>query len=107
MALSEQEFAAIKEKHGNKRLGRVETAAGEVVCVQPNRSQHSTFMAQIMNEETQTFAYRNLLVSTCVSPDTSTLQNWLEDWPGIGNNKDVIKMLNDLNGTTTSAAGKF
>jgi hypothetical protein len=105
--MKDEEFAALQVQLPGKRLARIKTAAGEIVCRQPTRVEHGVFKKVYFDPNVAAaVAYENLLVTTAVAPDRETLSRWLEDYPGISMNVRVVKALKQLSGEADEEEGK-
>lgn len=98
----------LAEKYPGKRLRPIDTAAGVVVCVNPSRPQHTAFLAQLFDDDktVNAKAFEGLLRATAVHPEPGILSQWLNEFPGIAADKDVVGELKILSGSAKDSHAK-
>jgi hypothetical protein len=97
--LTDEQYAAIEEKHPGARLMRVPTAAGEIVIRAPTAIEEGNFQSMYFGSNMLPgVAWKNLLVMLAVYPDKSTLMSWLTAWTGIPMNGRVIRAMKLIRG---------
>jgi hypothetical protein len=101
-------LAELAGKYPGKRLRPIDTAAGLVVCVNPSRPQYNMYLSSIWSDDKveNAKAHETLMRACVVLPDPKTFAQWLEEYPGIPSDKDVVLELRRLAGAAKDAAGK-
>ena len=105
--LTDEQYAAIEEKHPGVRLARIPTAAGEIVIRSPTVIEEGNFQTMYYsNGMTPGVAWKNLLVMCTVHPDKATLAAWLNSWTGIALNPRVLRALKMIRGEADEEEAK-
>jgi hypothetical protein len=98
----------LRSKHPGKRLRPIDTAAGVVVCVNPSRAQYTFFKSGLWSDDkTENAKAHELLLRACVvHPDAATFAKWLDEYPGIDTDRDVVSELKILTGSAKDSHQK-
>jgi hypothetical protein len=101
-------LAELQAKYPGKRLRPIDTAAGVIVCAHPSRAQYNFFKASIWSDDKNenAKAHEALLRACVVHPSAAEFALWLENYPGIDTDKDVVAELKILTGASKDAHAK-
>jgi len=107
-AATQKLLEACAAKVPGKRLRPIDTAAGVVVCCNPSRAQFNYFQASLWDDDktVNAKAHENLFRACVVHPEPAVMAQWIEDWPGILVDKDVISEFRILYGAAKDTRAK-
>ncbi len=101
-------LAELKSKHPGKRIRLIDTAAGVLACVNPSRPQFNLFQSQLWDDDKaiNARAHENMLRACVVDPDPKTFAQWVDEYPGIMVDRNVIAEFKIVYGATKDASAK-
>lgn len=101
-------IASIQAGLPGKRLRPIETAAGVIICQNPSKAQWQQFVAGVADDDKNTMikSVEIFLRGVTVHPDAKTLENWIDNYPGITGDPDTILELRKLAGAAKEQATK-
>jgi hypothetical protein len=98
--------SASKAAPSAKRFEKVEYNGMVFIFRNPTRPEYKMFRQAYAQDGQELAAYEALALQLTVQPTQDAFMAILEDFPGAGNNKDVVAALNLLTGMTSAETAK-